>query len=89
MDEFFASGRVADLLLGLMVLEAALLGVYRHLTGRGPALAGLLANLGAGACLLLALRALLSGAGWLLAALWLVGALILHLGDLAARWRRP
>lgn len=89
MDDFFTSGRIADLLLGLMALEAALLGIYRHLTGRGPALAGLLANLGAGACLLLALRALLGGAGWLLAALWLVGALTLHLADLAARWGRP
>ena len=86
MDEFFSSGRIADLLLGLMALEAALLGVYRHLAGRGPSLAGLLANLGAGACLLLALRALLTGAGWHMAALWLSGALILHLVDLATRW---
>ena len=87
MDEFFASGRVADLLLGLMALEAALLGVYRLLAGRGPSLTELLANLGAGACLLLALRALLTGAGWHVAALWLSGALILHLVDLATRWR--
>jgi hypothetical protein len=87
MDEFFASGRVADLLLGLMALEAALLGVYRLLAGRGPSLTELLANLGAGACLLLALRALLTGAGWQAAALWLSGALILHLADLATRWR--
>ena len=88
MDEFFSSGQVADLLLALMALEAALLLVYRLLTGRGPPLAGLLANLGAGACLLLALRALLTGAGWQGAALWLMGALALHLADLVGRWRQ-
>ena len=88
MDEFFASGRVADLLLGLMALEAALFGGYHRLTGRGPPLPGLLANLGAGACLLLALRAILTGVGWQVAALCLLGALILHLADLRARWRR-
>ena len=88
MSDLFASGRVVDLILGLMLLEGALLLLYHRRTGRGIAPRLLLATLVSGACLLLALRTALTGAGWLATGAWLTAALLAHLGDLASRWRR-
>ena len=42
----------------------------------------------AGAFLLLALRAALTGASWIPVALWLLAALFAHLVDLVRRWRK-
>jgi hypothetical protein len=81
-------GRIADLLLALLVAEGLLLVVWRRATRRGPALADLLINLGAGASLILALRVALSGADPLLLAACLSLALVTHVADLVRRWRR-
>lgn len=79
------SGRIVDLILLLVALEALWLAWW--LRRRGGVLR-LLPNLVAGACLLLALRAGLTGAGgaWLGAAL--LCAFAAHLADLAIRLRR-
>lgn len=82
----FESGRIVDLLVVLMALEAALLWFYRRITGHGVPLFGLLANLAAGACLLMALRVALTHAGWEMTILWLLVALVAHATDLASRW---
>lgn len=82
-----ASGRIADLVLGLLVLEAVLLLAYRRRTGRGIPAAVLLPNLLAGACLVLALRGALTGAHWGWTALALLAALAAHLLDIGALWR--
>jgi hypothetical protein len=86
MEEFFRSGLVADVILVVMVAEALLLLVYRKLTGRGPAPGDLLTMLLAGACLVLALRAVLTGAHWPVVAVCLIAALLAHLLDLYRRW---
>ena len=78
---------LVDIILALMALEAAALALYRKRTGRGPALRGLLVNLGAGASLLLTLRAVISGASMPAIAALLLLALAFHVADLAARWR--
>jgi sugar phosphate permease len=85
MEALFASGRVVDIALMLMALEAAGLWAYRHARGRQFPLADLAWNLAAGACLLLALRAALTGAGWPWIALFLTAALIAHIGDFRRR----
>lgn len=88
MAEFFASGRVVDLMLAITALEAvAVVGYFRR-TGRGVAPADFLGNLLSGVGLMLALRAALAGAGWGWIAAWLVAALAAHLADLRRRWRR-
>ena len=88
MTELFESGRVADLILLLIAIEAALFCMLALIwRGRVP-LAALLLNLAAGACLLLALRAVLTQASWTLAAIWLIAALAAHVGDLILRLRR-
>jgi hypothetical protein len=87
MAELFASGRLIDLILGLVLVEAITLTILHRLTGKGIAPRDLLGLLLAGAFLLVALRAALSGAEWFWIGLWLGFALIAHLADLAMRWR--
>ncbi|MEY6431060.1 hypothetical protein ABC977_01405 [Thioalkalicoccus limnaeus] len=88
MAEWFESGRIIDLILFLVVVEAVAILAYRRISGRGPALADLLSNLLAGACLMLAVRAALVDAGWQWVAVWLFAGLVAHLFDLSRRWRR-
>lgn len=87
MAEWFVSGRIAEAIIALTVLEAFVLALYRRITGRGVPVADLLPLLGAGIALMFALRAALTGQSWIWIALWLVVALAAHLGDLRRRWR--
>jgi len=88
IEDLIASGRIVDLILGLVVVQFLALVLYRRATGRGPAPADIAFTLLAGAGLLLALRAALTGAGWASIAAFLVLALVAHLADLARRWPR-
>jgi hypothetical protein len=89
MQTLVASGRIVDFILLFMLVEAAVLLIYRRETGRGPAPVALVMMLAAGLCLLLALRAALMGAGWQIVAAWLAAALVAHLADLWLRLRVP
>ena len=71
-----------------MLAEAVGLTILRQRYGRGPATLPLLCFLVAGAALMLALRAALTGAAWASVAGWLVLAFVAHGADLALRWRR-
>lgn len=73
-------------ILGGVVIEAAALLALRARTGRGPAAAQLLSNLGAGAFLLLAALAAVQGLAWPAMAACLLGALVCHVLDLRLRW---
>jgi hypothetical protein len=83
----FTSGRIIDLILAIMVIEAAALMIYRSRTGRGIPAIGLFVNLMAGAFLLMAARSALVEAPWTWTAAWLAAALAAHIADLAQRWR--
>jgi len=72
----------------ILLLEGLGLWYFHRRTGRGLPLETVLPFLLAGAAFALSLRAALTGAGWPLVALPLLGALGAHLWDLAARWRR-
>ncbi|WP_296804842.1 hypothetical protein [Thiocapsa sp.] len=87
MAELFASGRLIDLILGLVLVEAIALTVLYRLTGKGVAPRDLVGLLLAGAFLLIAVRFALTGADWVWIGLWLALALVAHLADLALRWR--
>ena len=87
MADLFASGRLVDFILVVVVLEAAALLIYWSRARRGVAPLDLLPNLCAGVCLLLALRATLAGSGWMLASLFLAAAGLAHLTDVTRRWR--
>jgi len=88
LTELIATGRIVDLILVLVVVEAIVLIIVRRRTGYGVAPLSLCANLAAGAFLLLALRAALVNAAPLWIGASLLGALVAHLADLALRWRR-
>lgn len=88
LGELFDSGRIVELILGLMLLEAVALVVWQRRTGRGIAPLDLCVNLAAGALLLLALRAALPAAASLDPAPFLAAALVAHIADLARRWNR-
>jgi hypothetical protein len=87
MTSFFSSGRVVDAVLAFMLIELIALVLVRE---RGTAVfrpLDVMVNSGAGAALLLALRAALRGSAWQPVALWLLVALGFHVWDL---WlRRP
>jgi len=76
---------LVDAVVVVALLELAALVAWHVATGRGLAVADLVANLSAGLCLLAALRSVLSGSAWPLCALWLAGAGVAHALDL---WRR-
>jgi len=87
MAALIESGRIAGLILAVLVLEGAVLSalvLFRH--QRLP-LAGLLLNLAAGGFLLLGLQAVFTGADWKLAGAWLGAAFLAHAGDLTLRLR--
>lgn len=87
MESLLRSGQLLDLILVLIVLEAALLGWLRARTGRGPPPRALVINLASGASLMLAVRFALTDAPWTWVAGMLTVALLAHLADLAVRWQ--
>ncbi len=86
MAEAFATGRVVDAILALMLIELIVLIIVRKKTRRGLPTGMLIVSLAAGAALLLALRAALAGYPWHSVALWLIVALAAHVLDLKLRW---
>ena len=87
MDALFASGRIVDLILAGVAMEALLLAGLRYRLGAGPSLPGLMANLAAGAALMMALRAALTGAAWPGVAAFMLAGLLAHGADLVLRFR--
>jgi hypothetical protein len=85
LDDFLLSGRAADFILALVVLEAVLLGL-RARRGGAPATARWLSPLAAGAALVLALRLALVDAAPALIGAALLAAGVAHLAGYAARW---
>ena len=88
MSALFASGRVVDLILLLVMAEAVGFVLLHRVTSRGPTPATLLPNLAAGMFLLLALRCGLRGTAWPAIALCLLGSLVAHIADLWARQKQ-
>lgn len=86
LADFFSSGRIADLVLVFMAIEVVVLVALRVLARRGVPLGDIIWITASGACLVLALRAALTGAGWWWIGLALSGSLASHLMDLRRRW---
>lgn len=80
-----ASGRIADIAMAVIFIEALVIGVVFR---RRP-LAALSLTLASGFALLGALRAALTGATAGLVALWLLAALAAHASDIVSRLRKP
>ncbi len=85
IEALFNSGRVVDLALVVMALMTASVWVYRRATGRLVPIMDMAWTAGAGACLLLALRAALTEAAWPWVAVFMTAALIAYVGDIRRR----
>ncbi len=85
MSELFADGRIVDTILVLVALEAVILVALARRSGRVRP-AAILANLAAGAGLMVALRLALAGAAWPWIGLALAAALAAHLADICQRF---
>jgi hypothetical protein len=85
MDQLFASGRIVDLILALMLAEYFGLRLYLARSGRSIASLGLATFLLSGAFLVLALRVALTGGDWIWISFFLIAAFIVHLLDLRRR----
>jgi hypothetical protein len=83
LQALFSSGRAIDLVLGFMAAEFAIL--YWLGRARRASPIDLILALAPGACLLLAVRAALTGAGWMWVAAFLAASLPAHLADLSRR----
>ena len=77
-----------DLIVAAMALEGVALTLLFRRRGWGVAPAALWPNLLSGMCLLLAMRAGLSGGWWGWVSLPLLGALAFHVADLRRLWQR-
>ncbi len=82
---FFKSGHVVDFILLFMAVEFVFLLWRRRSRPLTKVIPELLIALAPGACLLLALRAALTGVGWIWIATFLALSLPAHLADLARR----
>ena len=88
LSNIISSGRIVDLMVIFVVIEVLVLIAYWRRTGRGIPIVSLLANVGAGGSLMLALGATLKGYEYTIIALCLVSSLVFHVADLAIRWKR-
>jgi hypothetical protein len=80
IEAFFASGHAADVILGVLLIEAAWLRSARRWRW-----GEIFALLGPAALIVMGLRAALTGAAWWWIALPLAASLPLHLMDLRSR----
>lgn len=84
--DWLSAERAVDLAIVFTLAEAAALTLWHRRTGRGLAPRRWLPMLGAGLCLMLALRATAAGATLLPVALALAAAGFAHAIDLVRRW---
>ncbi len=85
--EAFSSGHIVDVILLIIVAEYGFLLWRSAPAARGAVALELFFRLAPGACLLLALRAALTGASWMWVGVWLAASFPLHIADLARRRR--
>ncbi len=88
MRELFATGRVADLILLILAIEAALLWLGGKRTGDLRVFKDMAPGLFSGACLALALRGALTGVEWMWIAAALMAACAGHAIELVTRLRK-
>jgi len=85
LQTLFDNGAIVLIILLMVVIEAAALIVFHQKTGRGIPALPLLANLIAGGCLMLAIRAALLDHSWTWIGFFMALSLIAHLVDFGTR----
>jgi len=85
LKAFFASGHAVDLVLVVILAEFVFLSTRRRRLSARPPMTDRVLAFAPGICLLLALRAALTDAGWLWIAAALAASFPFHLADLVRR----
>lgn len=85
MQDLFASGAAVDVVLAVIAVEFAALVLLAPAAHRARTALNLLFTLAPGALILLALRAALTGEGWMMIAFWLAASFPVHIVDLVRR----
>jgi hypothetical protein len=85
MQGFIASGHAVDFVLAVLALEACVLLLRSAPTERRRRAIDVVCAFAPGACLLLALRASLTGLDWPWIALFIAASFPFHLADLRRR----
>jgi CBS-domain-containing membrane protein len=80
------SGHIVDLMLIFVALEIAAITIIRYRRTGDLSLLTLIANIGAGASLMVALRISLTSGSWQGITVCLLAALVFHTMDIAFRW---
>lgn len=88
LQQWVMGGGLIDTIIGITLLEVAVLLVYHHQTKRGLVPRDYLLNVLSGLCLMLALRCSLVGNSWYFIAVFLSGAGFAHIADIARRLQR-
>ncbi len=86
-ESFFDNGHAVDLVLAVLAVEFIVLVARDAKQGRRAAVVDLFFAMSPGACLLLALRAALTGASWPWIAAFLTASFPVHIADLVRRRR--
>ena len=86
LEQFIFSGRIVAVMLAVLVVEVLWLSLRYRRTGRGLPPRMLFTNAGAGGSLMLALKAVLTGAAWPWVVAALLASLVFHVADLRHRW---
>jgi hypothetical protein len=89
LGALLANGRIADIVLAVMIAEAVALLLASRFGRIGMSCSQVAAALLPGFFIVLALRAALVQANWSWIALALLGALVAHLVDMRQRLRSP
>ena len=84
IEALFVSGRIIDAILVLIAVEIAAIMALR--SRNGLRVTPLIANIGAGASLMIALRISLTSGDWHWIAVCLFVALVFHAIDVVLRW---
>lgn len=87
MTVLLLDGHAIDAIIALIAIEGFVLVAWRARTGRGLPVSAFLANLVAGAGLLLALRGAVTEASSEVISTCLAVAFAAHIADMAGRWR--
>lgn len=87
MAELFARGTLVDGILLLVAVEIVALTLLWRWRRRGIAPADFIPNVLAGGFLLLTVRLVLGGAGWMACGAALAAGGVAHVVDLTRRWR--
>jgi hypothetical protein len=87
MSALFAGGWILNWILLGMVAEAGVVWAAQRFGAGGAARGKLLPTIGSGCFVMLAMRLGMGGAWWGFIAAALLGGLVLHVADIAGRWR--